>query len=188
MALPLPADKAVIYVYRHSATFSKGGRLAVFVNKDYLAFLPYSSYVVRQVPPGKVVVTATSRANGYPPPPFPWSLTIRNGHSTFFAPCSTLGWRNVGEEKAEVITECQNRLRRPPPELQRSAERALFVLSEVLGEQVGKYLRSRTALEVEPGKGYYISLSFGTSDVAEMKEVDTMIGAKEIRGLRLAVK
>jgi len=61
VASPPPAGKALVYVYRHSATFSKGGALPVFVNKDYLATLPYSSYAGYAVPAGKVVVTAGSR-------------------------------------------------------------------------------------------------------------------------------
>jgi hypothetical protein len=187
-----PPDRALVYVYRHSATFSKGGALAVFVNKDYLAFLPYSSYAVREVPPGKVVVTATSRMLAYPPPrpPSTFTYVITNGHSAMksFAPCSALDWQHVGEAPAEFIAQCEAELRQALPELQASAQGVIFVLNEVLKEQVGGYLKSRIALEVQAGKIYYIRLSFGMSDVAEMKEVDTAVGAKEIRGLRLTVK
>jgi len=51
----------------------------------------------------------------------------------------------------------------------------------------GGFLRSRIDFEVEAGKAYYVRLSFGMSDVANMMVVDTATGAKEIRGLSLAV-
>lgn len=138
---------------------------------------------MRELPPGKVVVTATSRELVFWPPKFPWRYsTSPQGTSIDGATCLALDWKHLSNLNLLSAIKCEGELTTA------GALNARDALDEVLNERVGRYVRGRIDLEVKGGKAYYVSVSFGkASAYPTLKLMDPADGLHEISTLRLAM-